>query len=155
MSARYLLAEDGECYDEIEAADVAEALDVACENLDEDVYRGGSTCWIDIQATCKETGESDKRTVRIDPEEPGCVDGEDHDWCSPYSVLGGCRENPGVWGHGGGATITTVCRHCGWYQVVDTWAQRQDTGEQGLRSVTYREPDDASRDWVARHQRSV
>lgn len=38
-------------------------------------------------------------------------------------------------------TITTACRHCGCGRTVDTWAQDPETGEQGLRSVTYRPGD--------------
>ena len=37
----------------------------------------------------------------------------EHEYESPYSVLGGCRENPGVWGgSGAGVSITEVCQ-CG------------------------------------------
>lgn len=87
-------------------------------------------------------------SVEIAPDEPDCTDGHEHDWRAPYSVLGGLRENPGVQGHGGGVVITEVCAHCGTYRVTDTWAQRSDTGEQGLRGVEYRDADDASRAWV-------
>jgi hypothetical protein len=83
----------------------------------------------------------------VDPEEPDCS-AADHDWCSPIEVVGGIDSNPGVWGHGGGVKITEVCRHCGGYRITDTWAQRQDTGEQGLESVEYHEADDASLAWV-------
>src|SRR5690606_20815209 len=43
---------------------------------------------------------------------------------------------------------TMVCAYCGHYMIIDTWAQRRDTGEQGLRSVEYREPDEISREWA-------
>jgi hypothetical protein len=56
---------------------------------------------------------------------------------SPYAVLGGLRENPGVQGHGGGVTIHRVCAHCGCLRIYDSWAQRRDTGEQGLASTSY------------------
>ena len=46
--------------------------------------------------------------------------------------------------------ITEVCAQCGRYRVTDTWAQCRDTGEQGLRSVTYRPADDPSLAWVGR-----
>lgn len=90
----------------------------------------------------------DRHTVEIEPEEPDCVDGHDHDWQSPHEVLGGLRENPGVWGHGGGVIMRDVCAHCGVYRVTDTWAQCRDTGEQGLTSVAYEDADDDSLAWV-------
>lgn len=87
------------------------------------------------------------RNIALDPPEPDCDAGH-HEWCSPHSVVGGIAENPGVWGKGGGVTIKQVCRHCGYYRHRDTWAQRYDTGEQGLDSVEYCDPDDASLAWV-------
>ena len=51
-------------------------------------------------------------------------------------------------GHGGGVIIREVCAHCGAYQVTDTWAERSDTGEQGLRSVKYLEAGKASLGWI-------
>ena len=89
-----------------------------------------------------------RHTIELEPEEPECEHADGHDWQSPYEVLGGCRSNPGVWGHGGGVVIREVCAHCGMYRITDTWAQRPDTGEQGLESVEYREPDEISREWV-------
>jgi len=91
----------------------------------------------------------ESHTITIEPEEPSCRAGHDHEWCSPYEVLGGLRENPGCWGHGGGVIVREVCRHCGVYRVTDTWAQDPDTGEQGLTGVSYEEADDDSLRWVA------
>lgn len=87
-------------------------------------------------------------TVSIEPEAPHCL-ADEHDWQSPHSVLGGSEENPGVWLHGGGAIIRECCAHCGWYRVTDTWAQRRDTGAQGLTDVRYEAPDEASMEWVS------
>lgn len=87
-------------------------------------------------------------TVTIEPIEPECAGEHDHDWRSPYSVLGGIKENPGVWGHGGGVILREVCAHCGRYRITDTWAQRKDTGEQGLESVKYEDADEASLAWA-------
>lgn len=89
-----------------------------------------------------------KETVAIDPDEPKCKRGHEHEWCAPLEVVGGIPENPGVWGHGGGVLIHEVCRHCGWYRTTDTWATRPDNGAQGLRSVEYAEPDDDSMEWI-------
>lgn len=79
----------------------------------------------------------DSSRIEIEPEQPGCVEGEEHDWQSPYEILGGSKENPGVWGHGAGVFIHEVCMRCGCERVTDTWAQDPDTGEQGLCSVRY------------------
>lgn len=86
--------------------------------------------------------------VTIEPIEPDCEDGQSHDWQSPIEVVGGLDENPGVFGSGGGVKITEVCRHCGCYRDTDTWAQDMSDGEQGLTSVSYREPDDESLAWA-------
>lgn len=90
--------------------------------------------------------------VTLNPEEPECTSTE-HDWQSPHSVLGGLRENPGVWGHGGGVFYREVCAHCGRYRVTDTWAQDPDTGEQGLTSVAYEDADADSIEWIENRRR--
>jgi hypothetical protein len=86
-------------------------------------------------------------TIEIEAE-PDC-EAEEHDWQSPYEVVGGVKENPGVRGHGGGVIIKECCAHCGRYRFTDTWAQRRDTGEQGLRRVSYEDADEVSREWMA------
>lgn len=91
--------------------------------------------------------ESDSFTIAIDPEEPECFEDE-HVWCSPYSVLGGLKENPGVWGHGGGVIIKEVCANCGMYKITDTWAQNPENGEQGLESVQYKKANEDSLDRI-------
>jgi hypothetical protein len=40
-----------------------------------------------------------------------------HDWRTPHSVVGGLRENPGVWGVGAGVAEHFVCSRCGAYKV--------------------------------------
>lgn len=120
-----------------------------------------STTWVTVNthreaiAYCAEDGEavlctfdSDTHTTTIDPDEPDCASGHDHDWQAPVSVVGGIEDNPGVWGHGGGVTIRKVCAHCGMYRIKDTWAQNPATGEQGLRSIAYEEADEASLAWI-------
>lgn len=65
-------------------------------------------------------------TVQIDPDEPPCSDERGHDWCQQD-----------VTGHGGGVVVREQCKHCELQRWTDTWAQRPDTGEQGLTSVSY------------------
>lgn len=81
--------------------------------------------------------------IPIEPEEPPCT-GDSHDWASPWEVVGGLEDNPGVQGNGGGVVISEVCSRCGWYRLTDTWAQDPETGVQGLRAVEYRPPDEES-----------
>jgi len=82
-------------------------------------------------------------TTTIEPPAPACEDGHSHDWQSPHSVLGGLRQNPGVWGKNGGVIIREVCAHCACYRVTDTWAQDRSTGEQGLTEVSYEDAEEA------------
>lgn len=101
-----------------------------------------SIVWVDVRvieldADGEETGDDDLHTVEIDPPEPDCRDGEEHVWDSPHELVGGCEQNPGVRGNGGGVVVQSVCMICGCGRRVDTWAQRPDTGEQGLTSVSY------------------
>lgn len=86
--------------------------------------------------------------VALEPDAPACAEGHAHDWRSPHSVVGGCAENPGVWGHGAGILSREVCRHCGWYRISDGWAQDRTDGTQGLTSTRYEEPDRGSLAWV-------
>lgn len=81
--------------------------------------------------------ERESHKIAIDPTEPECVDGGDHDWQSPHELVGGCESNPGVWGSGGGVRMQTVCMHCGCARTADTWAQDPTDGEQGLTSTSY------------------
>jgi len=84
--------------------------------------------WIDVE-------------VGPEPEVPPCTDGREHDWCAPYEVVGGIRENPGVWGIGAGVVLRRVCRHCGRYRVTESQPGCSE-------KVEYKEPDERSRAWV-------
>lgn len=96
----------------------------------------------------EERADEATHRVALEPDEPSCTDGHEHDWCAPHSVVGGCAETPGVWGHGAGTFARDVCRHCGWYRLTDTWAQDRTDGTQGLTSTRYEEPDRGSLAWV-------
>lgn len=151
-------ADDGNAEVEYELADTA--AEAAREYVnDGDWGDRSTTSWIRVYvwrmglyledgAVNEATIDREPHTVMLAAEEPECEEGEDHDWQSPLRVVGGIAENPGVWGHGGGVIITEVCAHCGTYRVTDTWAQDPETGEQGLRSVEYRDADDASLAWA-------
>lgn len=151
------LAEAGHWYTTVTAPSREEALKQARDSVDRGNYSDceGTTLYIDVRVRNVITGENDSDTVTLQPEEPNCEDGQEHDWRSPYSVLGGLKENPGVWGHGGGVIIKTVCANCGRYRITDTWAQRPDTGEQGLDSTSYEDADEVSLAWIERRKESA
>lgn len=140
--------ENGYCYDVVSADNVDAALDLAVANFDESVYESERTLWVRIWVCNAVTGETAYVKVTVDPTAPKCTDGHEHAWDSPYSVLGGCKENPGVWGHGGGVIIRMVCSHCGTYRECDTWGQDPETGEQGLDSIEYLDADERSLEYV-------
>jgi hypothetical protein len=87
----------------------------------------------------EDKGDSTWLIEKLNPKIPSCDDGDDgdHVWSSPYDIVGGLKENPGVWGKGGGEVIHEVCLKCGCRKTTDTWAQCPDTGIQGLVSVKY------------------
>lgn len=70
----------------------------------------------------------DQREARVEipPVEPECLDGGVHDW-----------EEGREYAHGGGVFWVDVCKVCGLSRTTDTWSQDPETGQQGLRSVSY------------------
>ena len=143
------LCDDGNAEIEISADSAQEA---AQEYVD-----GGSwgnddeTQFIDVYvqeigADGDEVGDRECITITVEPDEPGCIAEHEHDWQSPYEVLGGLKENPGVWGHGGGVIIREVCVHCGMYCITDTWANHG--AQQGFKSVRFEAADERSVVWV-------
>ncbi len=86
----------------------------------------------------------------VEADEPQCSASE-HAWASPVEVVGGLKENPGVFGHGGGVRIREVCRHCGAYRITDTWYQDPTDGSVwDDDAVWYEDADEVSLDWVHR-----
>ncbi len=134
--------------DTITADSAEEALDSFADTYSRDMYDCSGTVYVDIRVRNQVTHEEEIRTITLAEPEPECVDGQAHDWQSPYSLLGGLKENPGVWGSGGGVRIKKVCAHCGAYRITETCAQRHDTGEYVGAETSYELPDDDSREWV-------
>lgn len=124
----------------IEADSLADAMEQAREwAADGDWDATDGTLWVDYSVESEDGEESDSGTLAIHPEEPDCDDGGSHDWQQPYEIVGGIEENPGVWGSGGGVKIVECCMKCGCQKAIDTWATRPDTGEQGMKSISYAE----------------
>lgn len=119
-----------------------------------------STVWVDVYVREIDEDENEVRdhgciTITVDPEVPACDKDNDHDWQSPYDVIGGLKDNPGVWGKGAGTITKEVCAHCGQYKITDTWAQNPENGEQGLTSVRYEDADERSSEWARDHRIST
>lgn len=139
METKYEVRTEG-ASEVLDATDHDEAIEQAEEWLREGWERTDETIWVHGYLIVTDSDGDEEReriTVQIDPDEPSCTSDEGHDWDSPHELVGGIKENPGVWGHGGGVTIQEVCLHCGCGKLTDTWAQDPETGEQGLRSVQY------------------
>lgn len=135
---KYELREQGHAFTTIDAESAEAALDAADEPSRSDYGDTPGTYYADWHAV--NVDDSDDRASRsyaMPEPEPECPDHAEHDWQSPHEIVGGVAENPGVHGHGGGVIITECCMHCGCKRTTDTWAQRSDTGEQGLTEVSY------------------
>lgn len=79
---------------------------------------------------------------------PECAEGCEHEWEAPYELVGGCRENPGVWGSGHGSIkIEEVCAHCGICRTTDHGATLPSNGQQATR-VSYEPADAKSLAWA-------
>lgn len=90
-----------------------------------------STVWVRAEVWALDEEDDTERVIgsavrAVDPDEPSCTSGE-HDWV-----------DVGVLAHGGGVESHDRCQRCGVERIVDTWATDPATGEQGLRSVSYR-----------------
>jgi len=137
--ATYRLLEEGCAYDIIEVASADDALDEAESNVDSANYPDRTkTIWVTVYAVnVADEDDVANGDVRVDPDEPPCERGCEHDWQTPHAIVGGLKENPGVRGHGGGVICTSVCVVCGCALIHDGWAQNPSNGEQGLDSVEY------------------
>lgn len=80
------------------------------------------------EAYVEDREDRDSHNIVVDPDEPDCDDGHEHDWCTPHAVLGGIKSNPGCWAHGGGVIAKEICRHCGLLKTTDTYATNPSNG---------------------------
>lgn len=77
------------------------------------------------------------------------TDDDDHDWEAPLELVGGLRENPGVFSTGGTSfRFESVCVNCGTYRTRTSAGMQRNPGEPS-ETVEYREADEASLAWVA------
>lgn len=146
----FSLYEEGNRYATTMVGSLAEALKEACDGVDASNYEIEESTRFSVSARCDLTGEEGEDSVTLDPEAPACADDTEHDWRSPYSVLGGLKENPGVWGSDhGGVKCREVCVYCGTYKIEDSGGTDRSNGTR-LDTTSYEEADEDSSAWVAR-----
>jgi predicted nucleic-acid-binding Zn-ribbon protein len=110
----------GGCMDFIEANSWDSALENAIKWVKDSDWGVDEKFYIDAVLKSYENDilvKSEDFTVLVGsfPKEPDCIK-EELDWKSP-TWLGGCKENPGVFGlNGTQYRMVQVCKNCGYYQ---------------------------------------
>lgn len=92
------------------------------------------------------TGRYLSKDVVLPMKVPPCAPGQEHDWRAPVSVVGGSKENAGVFAGTVHPTTHEVCACCGIYRT--TGDMFQIPGQQFISAVQYGRPDRASLDYV-------
>ena len=111
--------------EEIEAESLSEAKEQVRKIANNGSYGElNSTIWVDFLLYNNE--EEHSVTIAVNPSAPKCSESE-HDFQSPFELVGGIESNPGVFGSGGGVIIDEACMNCGCKKQTDTWAYRPDT----------------------------
>jgi len=123
----------------IEADSMEEALDEAV-----DLWQDGdwdSKCLVDLVVS--EVDNPDNVSyISVecgeDPEPPACIE-DKHEWDNPHDVVGGLKENPGVWSLGGTTLVfKSVCIHCGLIKREVCYGSQRNPGQ--CDTVEYLEP---------------
>lgn len=145
--------------DDFDAADDDAALEYGEEWLRSGDWDRSETLFLEAEVVqLQDDGKFEETLghvrVTLPPDEPKCSAGS-HAWCAPYELLGGLKENPGVFGHGGGVRIKEVCKHCGTCRLTDTWATNPCDGTQGHETVEYFPAGERELEWVAQQQEEV
>lgn len=149
---RYEISEESGASEIIEAGSLDSALDDAREWASEGVYDERVMVRVYAQRVDEDgdpVGPQVSGEVEAGPEveAPECIEDADHDWQSP-EWLGGCRENPGVWSHGGTRiTIRMACARCGAYRVEERTGSQRDPGELA-ETISYEGADETSLGWA-------
>lgn len=122
-------ADDGNCAVEMTGCETAkEAAQTYVD--DGDWGEETKTRWINIAVWTEddEGEESENIKITIEPDEPPCEDGEDHNWTDI---------NDSVRSDGGGVRWSEECTHCGAIKNSGSWGQDPETGEPGLDWIEY------------------
>lgn len=151
---KYVMREDSGASEIIEAESIEEALQEALEWASDGSYQERvivSVRVIELDANGEQTDNQLSGDVEAGPEPkaPNCADGQEHDWQSPHEIVGGIKDNPGVWSAGGTrTTYRDVCAHCGQYRVTRRTGSQRNPGELP-ETVTYEDADERSLKWVS------
>jgi hypothetical protein len=146
MKFEILEFESGET-ETVEASDLEEAKTRAQEWLDGGNW-GDVEEYVEVKITDEAGTETTVELVVGAAPVPDCRKGSDHTWESPFELLGGLEENPGVWGlQGTQLKIIEVCCQCGCYRQTITKSTPDNYPREPER-VTYRKPDKKSLAWV-------
>ena len=133
---------------------------LAAESIDEDgdlidaegylIHTAADMGEIDEDATS--SNDAHDCSGEYSDELPECEISEDgeHDWQSPHSLVGGIKENPGVWSNGGTCwTTKSVCACCGKYKTeVDKGSQCN--ANEARVVIEIEDADEASLAWIMR-----
>lgn len=154
-SPRRFKVKTDSCCEIFKAADIEVAKELAESWLLECGDYGEKPCYVDAAVV-----EIDEDEVEIDYPEfieaewegrieiPKCEHTDGHDWQEPYVVVGGCKENPGVYGISGARIVSTsVCSRCAMYRV-HTSASILGSYPKEPESYEYRDADEVSLEWV-------
>jgi hypothetical protein len=150
---KYRISEDSGASEIIEADDLESAVEAAKEwasegSYDERVMVSVYVQGIDDDGEDTDEYESAEVEAGPEPEAPECADGEEHEWESPHEIVGGLKENPGVWSKGGTTmTFHSVCCHCGAHKHETSYGSQRNPGQ--VDTVTYEKADEATLEWVA------
>jgi hypothetical protein len=148
---RYRISNEG-VSEIIEAEDNSAAESIATDWIKDGSWDGKFMADVRLQEVDEQgddTGDSWGINVEVgeDPEPPECREDYDHEWVSPVEVVGGIKENPGVWSIGGTTIVTKqACRHCGVYRKRTDYGSQRNPGQ--CDAVEYIDPDEASLAYV-------
>ena len=147
---KYRIREDSGASEIIDADDLESAVEAAKEWASEGSYDERVMVSVHVQGIDddgEDTDEYESAEVEAgpEPEAPECADGEEHEWEYPHEIVGGLKENPGVWSNGGTTmTFHSVCCHCGAHKHETSYGSQRNPGQ--CDQVNYEEADDDTKE---------
>jgi len=122
------------------------------ESIDEDgdlIHTAADMGQIDEDATADNDAHDCSGEYSDELPECDASDDGEHDWQSPYSLVGGIKENPGVWSNGGTSmTSKEVCANCGKYKITTNKGSQCNPDEARV-VIEIKDANEASLAWVA------
>lgn len=155
---KYQISDD-QVSETIEADDMQEAKETAIEIWQNCNWGEGRAmidlCVVELDENNNETDSREYVSVKVgeNPSPPACIEDKEHEWRSPYSCVGGIKENPGVWS--GGGTIMhykECCKNCGVYKKETLYGVQRNPGQCDV--VSYEIADEDSLKWIERRTKN-